>query len=75
MPTRELDIGWKGSVGMKVVLGAYRRDVRNDNGKRLLPFATNCKLALTNPIFSTHKGGISHTHYYGISPNDRNRID
>ena len=56
------------------VLGAYGRDVRNDNGRRLLSFATNCKLALTNTFFSTRKGGISHTHN-GTSPNDRMRID
>ena len=56
------------------VLGAYGRDARNDNGERLLSFATNCKLALTNTFFSTRKGGISHTHN-GTSPNDRKRID
>ena len=45
------------------VLGAYGRDVLNDNGKRLLSFATD-KLALTS-TFSAHarKGGISHTWY------------
>jgi len=56
------------------VLGAYGRDVRSDNGKRLLSFATSCKLALTNTFFSTRKGGISHT-YNGTSLNDRKRID
>lgn len=56
------------------VLGAYGRDLINDNGKRLLSFATNCKLALTNTFFSTRKGGISHTHN-GTGPNDRKRID
>ena len=44
------------------VLGAYGRDVRNDNnGKQLLSFATNCKVTLTNTFFSTHKDWISHT--------------
>ena len=56
------------------VLGEYGRDVHNDNGKRLLSFATNCKLALTNMFVSTRKGGISHTHN-GTSPNDRAPID
>ena len=56
------------------VLGAYGRDVRNDNGKRLLSFATNCKQALTNTFFSMRKGGISHTHN-ATSPNERMRID
>ena len=60
---------------MKVeCLGLYRRDVRNDDGKQLLSFATNCKLALINPLFSTRKGGMSHTHD-GTSPNDRKRTD
>ena len=41
-------------------LAAYGRDVKNDHGERLLSFATNCKLALTNTFFSPRKGGISH---------------
>ena len=57
------------------VHGAYRRDVLNDNGKRLLlSFATNRKLALTKTFFSTRKGGISHSHN-STSPNDRERVD
>ena len=47
------------------VLGAYGRDELNKNGKRLLNFATDNKLAVTNTFFSTHKGGISHT-YNGV---------
>ena len=47
------------------VLGAYGRDELNDNGKRLLNFATDNKLAVTNTFFSTRKGGISHT-YNGV---------
>ena len=43
------------------VLGAYGCDELNDNGKRLLNFATDNKLAVTNTFFSTRKGGISHT--------------
>ena len=43
------------------VLGAYGRDELNNNGKCLLDFATNSKLAVTNTLFSTRKGGISHT--------------
>ena len=42
------------------VLGAYGRDVLNDNGELLLPFATNHDLALVNKFFSTLKGGVSH---------------
>ena len=55
-------------------LGAYGCHVLNDNGKRLLSFATNYKLALTIAFFRTCKGGISHTHN-GTSPNDSKRID
>ena len=47
------------------VLGAYGRDELNDNGKCLLNFATDNKLAVTNTFFSARKGGISHT-YNGV---------
>ena len=48
------------------VLGAYGPDELNNNGKRLLNFATDNKLAVTNTLFfSTRKGGISHT-YHGV---------
>ena len=47
------------------VLGAYGRDELNNNGKRLLNFATDNKLAVTNTFFSTRKGGISHA-YNGV---------
>ena len=43
------------------VLGAYGRDELNDNGKRLMNFATDNKLAVTNTFLSTRKGGISQT--------------
>ena len=43
------------------VLGAYGRDVLNENGKRLLTFAADNNLALTNTFFSACKGGISTT--------------
>ena len=38
------------------------RDELNENGKRLLTFAANNKLALTNTLSSMRKGGVSHTH-------------
>ena len=59
------------------VLGAYGRDELNDNGKRLLDFATDNKLAVTNTFFSTRKGGISHTYngVIGESAGDFKRID
>ena len=57
------------------VLGAYGRDELNNNDKRLLTFAKDNKLALTNTFFSTRKGGVSHT-FNGISSrNDQKQID
>ena len=50
------------------VLGAHGRDELNNNGKRLLNFATDNKLAVTNTFFSTRKGGILHT-YNGVIGN------
>ncbi|CAN0411908.1 unnamed protein product, partial [Ascophyllum nodosum] len=43
------------------VLGAYGRDILNDNGKRLLSFSANHELALLNTFFSTTKNAILHT--------------
>ena len=43
------------------VLGAYGRDVLNVNGKLLLGFAEDNKLALLNTFFSTPKRGVSFT--------------
>ena len=59
------------------VLGAYVRDELNSNGKRLLNFATDNKLTVTNTFFSTRKGGISHTHngVIGDRAGDFKRID
>ena len=42
--------GGPGSEDCKV-LGAYGRDTLNDNGERLLSFATNHDLALVNTFF------------------------
>ena len=59
------------------VLGAYGRDELNNNGKRLLNFTTDNKLAVTNTFFSMRKGGISHT-YNGViegRAGDFKRID
>ena len=43
------------------VLGAYGRDKLNENGKLLLGFAENNKLALVNTLFCTPKSGVSYT--------------
>ena len=59
------------------VLGAHGRDELNNNGKSLLNFATDNKLAVTNTFFSTRKGGISHTYngVIGDRAGDFKRID
>ena len=43
------------------VLGAYGRDMLNENGKLLLRFAEDNKLALLNTFFCTPKNGVSYT--------------
>ena len=59
------------------ILGTYGRDELNDNGKLLLTFATDNKLAIMNTFFSTRKSGVSHA-YNGVTGNrtrDFKRID
>ena len=43
------------------VLGGYGRDVLNENGKLLLGFAEDNKLALLNTFFCTPKSGVFYT--------------
>ena len=43
------------------MLGAYGRDVLNENGKLLLGFAEGNKLALRNTFLCTPKNGVSYT--------------
>ena len=43
------------------VLGAYGRDKLNENGKLLLGFAKDNKLALLNTLFCAPKSGVSYT--------------
>ena len=43
------------------VLGVYGRDTLNENGKLLLGFAEDNKLALLNTFFCTPKSGVSYT--------------
>ena len=59
------------------ILGTYGCDELNDNGKLLLSFATDNKLAIVNTFFSTRKDGVSHT-YNGVTgsrTSDFKRID
>ena len=57
----------KGQVGSKdsKFLAAYGRDTLNDNGELLMSFANNYDLALVNTLFSTPKGGASHSTFNG----------
>ena len=48
------------------IRGTYGRDELNDNGKLLLYFATDNKLAIMNTFFSTRKGRVLHT-YNGVT--------
>ena len=43
------------------MLGADGRDVLNENGKLLLGFVEDIKLALLNTFFCAHKSGVSYT--------------
>ena len=55
--------GKKGGGGGKAarkVLGAYGRDMLNENGKLLLGFAEDNKLALLNTFFCIPKSGVSY---------------
>ena len=72
VPTRDIFVltdanAWEGKRGEgggeadSKVLGAYRRDKLNENGKLLLVFAEDNKLALLSLFFSTPKSGVSHT--------------
>ena len=48
------------------VMGIHGRDELNENGRLLLTFAAENKLALANTFFERRKGGIWHT-YNGAS--------
>ena len=65
------------SLQDKGILGTYRRDELNDNGKLLLSFATDSKLAIMNTFFSTRKGGVSQIYNgaTGSRTSDFKRID
>ena len=66
----------KGQVGSKdsKILGAYGRDTLNYNGELLLSFSNNHGLALVNTLFSTPKGGVSHTRYISRAREKTDRL-
>ena len=57
------------------VLGAYGRDVLNENGKLLLGFAEGNKLALLNTLFCTLKIGVSYTFQSANCSKGQARLD
>ena len=57
--TEKVDEG--GGEADSKVLSAYGRDVLNENGKLLLDFAEDNKLALLNFFFCTSKSGVLYT--------------
>ena len=57
------------------VLGAYGRDVLNENGKLLLSFAEDNKLALLNTFFCIPKSGVSYTFQSANHSKGQARLD
>ena len=57
------------------VLGAYGRDKLNENGKLLLGFAEDNKLALLNTFFCTPKSGVSYTFQSANRSKGKARLD
>ena len=63
-----------GEAGSKV-LGAYCREKLNENGKLLLGFAEDNKLALLNTLFCTPKRGVSYTFQSANRSKGQARLD
>ena len=57
------------------VLSAYDRDKLNENGKLLLNFAEDNKLALLNTLFCTPKSGVSYTFQSANRSKEQIRLD
>ena len=57
------------------VLGAYGQDKLNENGKLLLGFAEDNKLALLNTLFCTTKYGVSYTFQSANRSKGQARLD
>ena len=61
-------------VGSKE-FGAYGRDVLNENGKLLLGFAEDNKLAILNTFYFTPKSGVSYTFQRANRSKGQTRLD
>ena len=57
------------------MLGAYGRDKLNENGKLLLGFTEDNKLALPNTFFCTPKSGVSYTFQSANRSKGQERLD
>ena len=64
-----------GGVEGRKVLGVYGRGVLNVNGKLLLGFAEDNKLALLTPLFRTPKLGVSYTFVSANLSKGQTRLD
>ena len=64
-----------GEADSKKVFGAYGRDKLNENGKLLLGFAEDHKLALLNTFFCTPKSGVSYTFQSANRSKGQARLD
>ena len=74
MPVHGKEEGEAGKIDSKA-LGAYGRDERNENGKLLLRFAEDNKLALLNTFFCTPKSGVSYTFQSANRDKGQARLD
>ncbi|CAB1117725.1 unnamed protein product [Ectocarpus sp. CCAP 1310/34] len=57
------------------IMGAYGRDIMNNNGERLLGLASDNQLSLTNTYFRTPKGGVQHTFQSSTKGKEKYRLD
>ena len=71
--TRKRDGG--GGEADSKVLGAYGQDKLNENGKLLLGFAEDNKLAFLNTLFCTPKSGVSYTFQSANRSKGQARLD
>ncbi|CAB1113389.1 unnamed protein product [Ectocarpus sp. CCAP 1310/34] len=57
------------------IMGAYGRDIMNNNGERLLGLASDNHLSLTNTYFRTPEGGVRHTFQSPNKGKEKYRLD
>ncbi|CAB1108931.1 unnamed protein product [Ectocarpus sp. CCAP 1310/34] len=57
------------------IMGAYGRDIMNNNGERLLGLASDNQLSLTNTYFRTPKGGRQHTFQSSDKGKEKKRLE